>query len=241
MQKIELDLHTHSVMSGHAYSTIQEMAEAARQKGLKHLGIAEHGPMIPGTCDPIYFRNLYVIPRHINGVRMWMGAEVNIVDYQGTLDLDDSYLVRLDHVIAGLHRLCYTSGTKQQNTEAVLGAMHHPCVNIISHPADGTAELDLAALVRASARTRTLLEVNNSSLFPKRGNPVARSLQTGLLKLCKLYDTPVILGSDAHISYSVADYTYLYDLLKETEFPDELIVNYDAKRFFDFTGLSDEE
>ena len=60
--KIELDVHTHSLMSGHAYSTIQEMAKEAADKGLRLLGITEHTPGIPGTCELIYFRNLHVVP-----------------------------------------------------------------------------------------------------------------------------------------------------------------------------------
>ena len=63
---IKLDVHTHTVMSGHAYSTMQEMVTAAQQKHLDILGITEHAPGIPGTCHPIYFRNLhvYVGPNH---------------------------------------------------------------------------------------------------------------------------------------------------------------------------------
>ena len=59
-----LDLHTHTVASGHAYSTVQEMAKAAADKGLKLLGITEHAQGIPGTCDEIYFHNMRIIPRN---------------------------------------------------------------------------------------------------------------------------------------------------------------------------------
>ena len=48
---------------------------------------------------------------------------------------------------------------------------------------------------------------------------------------------PVILGSDAHISFSIADYGYLYPLLEETQFPDELIMNYDTERFLTYLGI----
>ena len=50
--KTLLDVHTHTVASGHAFSTLQEMAVAASEKGLKLLGITEHAPGIPGTCSP---------------------------------------------------------------------------------------------------------------------------------------------------------------------------------------------
>ena len=233
----ELDLHTHTVASGHAYSTIQEMAAAAAEKGLSFLGITEHGPLIPGAPDPIYFRNLHCIPKFISGVRILHGAELNICDLQGNLDLGEEYYKRFDHVVAGVHKVCFPASTKLKNTDAVLAAMHNSRVNIISHPADGAATLDLEALVRVSRDTGTLLEVNNSSLNPLRKNAVARELNLELLQLCRKYNTPVILGSDAHISFSIADYAYVYELLQETSFPEELIVNTDMQRFNHFTGL----
>ena len=235
--KIVLDLHTHSIASGHAYSTIQEMAAAAAEKGLSFLGITEHGPLVPGAPDPIYFRNLHCVPKFISGVRILQGAELNICDLQGNLDLGEEYYKRFDHVVAGVHKVCFPTSTKLKNTEAVLAAMHNPRVNIISHPADGAATVDLEALVRASRETGTLLEVNNSSMNPLRKNAVARGLNRELLQLCRQYDTPVILGSDAHISFSIADYTYVYELLQETSFPEELVVNVDMQRFNHFTGL----
>ena len=75
VMKPVLDLHTHTIMSGHAFSTVQEMVCAARDKVLEYLGISDHGPAVPGACDPIYFRNLYVVPREIDGVKLLMGAE----------------------------------------------------------------------------------------------------------------------------------------------------------------------
>lgn len=78
--KTLLDVHTHTVASGHAFSTLQEMAVAASEKGLKLLGITEHAPGIPGACSPIYFRNLHVVPRRIYGVELLLGAELNIID-----------------------------------------------------------------------------------------------------------------------------------------------------------------
>lgn len=87
--KIELDVHTHTLASGHAFSTLQEMVQAAAEKGLKLLGITEHSPGIPGTCDSIYFRNLHVVPRRMYGVDLLLGAEINILNTQGDLDMVD--------------------------------------------------------------------------------------------------------------------------------------------------------
>lgn len=231
---ILLDVHTHTVASGHAFSSLQEMVHAAASKGLRILGITEHTSGIPGACDPIYFRNMHVVPREIEGVKLLLGAEMNIVDYRGTLDLPESYFPMLDLRIAGLHSVCYTAGTVAQNTDAVLGAICNPAVDIISHPGDGTAELDFEALVLASRDNRTLLEINNSSMKPIRHRTCARGNNLEILHLCRRYGVPVIIGSDAHISYDIAEYPYVWDLLDETDFPEELVVNFDEKLFRSF-------
>lgn len=229
--KTLLDVHTHSVASGHAYSTIQEMAQAAAEKGLQLLGITEHSPGIPGTCDPIYFRNLHVVPRYMYGVELLLGAELNIIDYKGTIDLEEFYFPMLDIRIAGIHSLCYTPGSIEENTSAVIGAIRNPAIDIISHPGDGTALLNFEPIVLASKEYHTLLEINNSSLNPGRNKVHARDNNLTILRLCKQYEVPVILGSDAHISFDVARHEHIYELLQETEFPEALIMNDKVEAF----------
>ena len=229
--KIELDMHTHTLASGHAFSTIQEMAKAGAEKGLKLLGITEHTPGIPGTCDPIYFRNLHVVPRQMYGIELMLGAEINILDGKGNVDADEELMKRLDIRIAGIHSLCYTHGTKEENTHGMVQAIRHPYIQIISHPGDGTALLDFEPMVLASKECGTLLEINNSSLKPTRNKVDARDNNLEILRLCKRYEVPVILGSDAHISFDIANYEHLYALLQETEFPEELIVNRSVELF----------
>ena len=228
---IELDMHTHTLASGHAFSTLQEMAKAGAEKGLKLLGITEHTPGIPGTCDPIYFRNLHVVPRQMYGIELMLGAEINILDSEGNIDADEELMKRLDIRIAGIHSLCYTHGTKEENTYGMVQAIRHPYIQIISHPGDGTASLDFEPMVLASKECGTLLEINNSSLKPTRNKVDARDNNREILRLCKQYEVPVILGSDAHISFDIANYEYLYPLLQEAEFPEELIVNRSVEVF----------
>lgn len=224
-KNIELDVHTHTIASGHAYSTIQEMAKSASEKGLGLLGITEHAPGIPGACELIYFRNLHVVPRNMYGIELMLGAEVNILDCKGNLDMDDGIMSRLDLRIAGIHSLCYKPGTREENTYGMIEVISNPYINIISHPGDGTAELDFEPIVLASKEHHTLLEINNSSLKPIRHKDLARDNNLEILKLCKKYEVPVILGSDAHISFDIANYEFLQPLLNETCFPDELIIN----------------
>ena len=227
--KTLLDVHTHTVASGHAYSTIQEMAREAANRGLQILGITEHAPGIPGTCNPIYFRNLHIVPRLMYGVRLLLGAELNILDTKGTLDLSEYYYRKMDIRIAGVHSLCWEGGTKEENTAGVVAA--------ISHPGDGTAELLFEPLVLAAKESRTLLEINNSSLNPVRDKEAAVVNNLEILRLCKQYDVPVILSSDAHISFDIADYHFIHPLLAQTEFPEALILNDKPQAFLDYLGI----
>ncbi len=237
-KKIELDVHTHTIASGHAFSTIQEMATAAREKGLKLLGITEHASGIPGTCETIYFRNLHVVPREMFGVKLLMGAEINILDGEGNLDMNDELMSKLDLRIAGIHSLCYKWGRREENTHGMITAISNSFVNIISHPGDGTAELDFEPIVLAAKKHHTLIEINNSSLKPIRKKLSAKKNNIEILNLCKRYEVPVILGSDAHISFDIANYEYLPPLLNETEFPDSLIINTSIDQFKSYLKLN---
>lgn len=236
--KTLLDVHTHTIMSGHAFSTLQEMVEMASQKGLQILGITEHAPGIPGTCNPIYFKNMHVIPRKIKGVNLLLGSELNILNTKGELDLNEDLYRILDIRIAGIHQLCWEGGSKEENTAGLVTAIKNPWTHIISHPGDGTAELDFEPVVLAAKESRTLLEINNSSLKPSRGKVMAKPNNLEILRLCKKYETPVILGSDAHVSYSIGDYEYIWPLLAKTEFPEELIMNDKPEEFLNYLNIT---
>ena len=235
--KIELDVHTHTIASGHAFSTLQEMVQAASEKGLKLLGITEHAPGIPGSCSPIYFRNLYVVPRRMYGVDLLLGAEINILDCEGNIDMDEFYLNLLDLRIVGIHSLCYAGGTPEENTHGMVQAIANPYIHIISHPGDGTAKLNFEPIVLAAKEHHTLLEINNSSLRPCRKKMDARDNNLEILRLCKRYEVPVILGSDAHISFDIATYDYALQLVGETEFPEELIMNTSVEKFKTYLNI----
>jgi putative hydrolase len=221
-----IDVHTHSIASGHAYSTLVEMVSEAQNRGLKIFGITEHTPALPGACHSIYFRNLHVVPRQWGDMRLLLGAELNIINSKGDIDLEDEFFPMLDIRIAGIHKLCWENGTAEENTEGMIRVIQNPWINIISHPGDGTAELNFEPIVIAAKEHNTLLEINNSSLNPVRGK-THKSIPNNIeiLNLCKKYEVPVILGSDAHITFDIANYDNILPLLNETEFPEELIIN----------------
>lgn len=220
-----LDVHTHTIASGHAYNTIYEMAKEAADKGLELLGITEHAPKMPGTCHLFYFQNLRVVPREMFGIQVMFGCELNILDEDGTVDLDESVLKGMDLCIASIHPPCYGKGTLEQNTNAIINAMKNPYINIIGHPDDGRYPLDYEQIVKAAKEYHVLLELNNSSLSPGSFRPNTRENDIAMLKLCKQYGVSVIMGSDAHVAADIGNHKLIKELLQETAFPEELVVN----------------
>lgn len=229
-----LDVHTHTIASGHAYSSMMEMAKAGFEKGLKLLGITEHAPMMPGSCSNMYFHNLKVVPRSLCGIEVMLGAELNILDYDGHVDLDDHVLRQLDIKIASLHSVCILPGTREENTRAVLGAIRNPMIDIIGHPDDGIYPLDYEPIVEAARETNTLLEVNNNSLNPMGARKNTRGNLITMLELCKQYEQPVIMNSDAHVFADVGRRDFSEELIRDLDFPEELIVNRSVGVFKDY-------
>ncbi len=223
--KYFMDLHTHTVASGHAYSTLQESIAAAKEMGLKCLGISDHGPEMLGGPHVMYFWNLKIVPRQYGELKLLCGAEANIMDMEGRLDLDDFTLSRLDYCIASMHGPCFKAGTAKENTDAAIKAMKNPYVKILGHPDDSRYPMEYERLVQAAIDERVLLEVNNSSLHPLAARQGAKENILTMLRLCKKYQCPVILGTDSHISYTIGNFEWVEELLEEVDFPQELIVN----------------
>lgn len=224
--RIEVDTHAHTLVSGHAYNTIREMAQMAAEKGLKGLALTEHAPAMPGSANLYYFQNLRVVPRSMYGVKLFLGTELNILDEKGKVDLPETVLKSLDLVIASIHPLCFQEDT---SAEAVLRAyqktMENPWIDIIGHPDDGRFPVDYKELVKTAKKTGTLLEINNSSLTPGGFRRDTKSNSIAMLQECKRQQAMVVLGTDSHVDVTLADYTYVEEVLKETDFPEELIAN----------------
>ena len=220
-----LDTHTHTLASGHAYSTIRENAKAAKEKGLELLAITEHGPAMAGSSHVIYFQNLRVVDRSAYDVELLMGVELNILDEQGNVDLEPRVLKQMDIAIASLHIPCFFPGSREYNTEACINAMKNPCVNILGHPDDPRYPIDFSAVVQAAKEYGVLLELNNCSLLPGGSRKNTRGLDEEMLRLCEKYQVPIVLGSDAHIDTDVGRHDAALQLLEEINFPEHLVVN----------------
>jgi putative hydrolase len=227
-----LDVHCHTVASGHAYSTITENAVHAASVGLTHVGIADHGPAMPDAPHFYYFGNIQVVPDVIHGIRIVKGAEVNILDADGKVDLLDDLMKRLDFIIASLHRGVFPPSNEETHTRAILAAMENPYIGIIGHPADAFFPIDCEAVVKAAARTHTVIEINNQTLNPTFVRYSGNKPQQQILALCKEYDVPVLASSDSHYHTRVGEMTWAKALILESGIAPALVLNADPALFY---------
>ncbi|MHB8125402.1 MAG: phosphatase [Desulfitobacteriaceae bacterium] len=235
--EILVDLHTHTVASGHAYSTITENALAASRKGLKLLGIADHGPSLPGAPNVCYFGNLSVIPDEISGVKILPGVEANIISHKGELDIPMPHLAQLKLVLVGLHVITYPGGTSEQNTQAYINAMENPYTDIMVHPGRPDFELDLERIAHASAQLNIPVELNDSSLSMIKAKSGARKNCSRFARYVAQYKGPVILGSDAHFWDRVGEFGHVLDLVREAGISEHQILNTSPDRVLDYLAI----
>lgn len=222
-----MDLHTHTMASGHGYSTLKENIDAAKEKGLKVLGLSEHGPAMPGGPHIFFLTNYRCIPRTYGDLQLLCGVEANICDYDGRLDIEDAVLAQMDYVIASMHPPCCKPGSMEENTRASVMAMKNPHVTILGHPDDERYPLDRKAVVYAAGEEGVAIEINNSSLNPKSARKNGRENIKELLYWCATYRVEVLLGTDSHICYTVGAFEDTLKLLEEVRFPEELVLNND--------------
>lgn len=229
-----LDIHTHSIASGHgSRDTVTDMAKAAADRSLKILGISDHGPKTPGAGSSSYFRNLRLAQRSRFGVSLLYGAELNILNENGDVDLEDSIIASLDYAFISMHPPVFQERDKNALvdicTNAYINAMKHPGVRFIGHPDDGRFPADYKRLLCACAEYRVYPEINNASLMPDAYRMDGYKNSMEILSLCKEMCLPVLLSSDSHGREHIGDMKYIYPLLEECGFPAELVINKSAE------------
>lgn len=231
---IVADLHTHTIASGHAYSTLLENVEAAKKKGLQWLGMSDHAPALDDAPKETYFKNLKVVNRAWDNLQVLRGVELSVVDEYGSVDLPDGILETLDYAIASFHYPVYPHDKLHLCTEAAIAAMHNPYVFALGHPDDDLLPMDYEAIVNTASHCHVALEVNSSSLRPDSFRQGARENYLKMLTLAKEKDVSIILSSDSHIFYDIGNFSLALALLEEIGFPEELVINSSSKRLLDF-------
>jgi len=200
-----VELHSHTLASGHAFNTIDEMVTAACGAGLQAIAITDHGPSMQGAPPPGYFVMGHRLPATVEGVRLLFGCEANVLDTHGRIDLPTEIAAELDVLLVGLHeKTPYPlDGGITANTRALIAALENPHVHAISHPFRSRLPIDVQAVARAAAAAGKALEVN-LYLFDRlsrrdsvEGNPEV-TMTRRLLEVLLECDGHFIVGTDAH-------------------------------------------
>lgn len=183
------DAHTHTLYSRHAYSTIMENLQAARDAGLELLGSADHFSSMLFPTAHIrnfqYFLNMDVWPRVYDGVVLLRGAEADIVDLDGGLYGQDvvvsSSIVgrayqeektlfervsdNLDYLVASVHNGDFARGASIEDaTRMYLNVLAEPKVFILGHVGRSGVPFDVDAVLTAARDAHKLIEINEHSL-----------------------------------------------------------------------------
>ena len=224
--KYSSDLHTHTIVSGHAYSTLLENIDHCSKNGIKILGTSEHGPTMPGAPHYWYFGNLKTVPRIINDVIILKGCEANILDIDGNLDITTESSKYLDYMIASFHEPIFPINlSKAEKTTAILNAIDkNEKIEILGHLGNPNYVLDYEAIVKIAKEKNIMIEINNSSLSGTSRKGSDLNCET-IARLCKKYGTKVILTSDAHINIAIGNFEKGIELFNKIGMPEELIMN----------------
>lgn len=250
---IKGDIHTHTLFSRHAYSTITENVAAARKRGLEVLGSADHfASMISPTVhirDYQFFINQGVWPRMWDGVMVLRGAEADILTLDGGLfgqdivcpenivgrtlkgeqTLFECTTKNLDYLVASIHYEEFAKdATLAQTTQMYLNVLENPKVFVLGHTGRAGVPYDIDEVVLAAKEKHKLIEINEHSFD---GSPHGSCVDVcrKIAERCAELGCGITVSTDAHISLDIGVFPRATSLLEEIHFPEELIMNRDRK------------
>lgn len=225
------DLHTHTIATDHAYSTLLENVAYASKRGLKAIAMTEHCPAI-GDAPHEFHYGYTQIPREIEGIIVLKGAELNVLNTAGEVDLPENTLRRLDWVIASMHRPCFAPDQPMEAVnEAWTNIAKNPYIDCIGHCGDQGYRFDYEKIIPLFKQYGKVVEINNHSF---KARPGTDENCKEIARLCKQYEVPIVVNTDAHFALSVGVFDRALAALKEVDFPEELVLNNDLKRLVDF-------
>jgi len=251
MLSIKVDPHTHTLASGHAFSTIEENAIHAKEKGLEAIAMTDHfgfGGTFPEDEDSVFISsgtamNMSALPKVIHGVRILAGTEIDIADFNGNLaghnklswrgdiTFADSMLDSREVAIASVHHFPgYDSGTFAQYTQMYCNVAANPKIDIIGHPIRNGIDYDVDEVLKACKQFGCIVEMNEHSF--DFGDEIINAHRKFALK-CAEMGVSIVVSSDAHSSFFVGDFSRALQLLNEISFPEELVANTTLDRMLD--------
>ena len=240
------DIHTHTLASRHAYSTISENVAAARAAGVEVLGSTDHFSMMLYPEQHIrnfqFFINQGIWPREWDGVTVLRGAEVDIVSLAGTFfgqdipcpegivghlnrpgsTLFDIVTRDLDYLIASVHNGMFADGvTVAQTTAMYTAVLESPRVLVLGHAGRSGIPFDIDEVLTVARENHKLIEINNHSLESRRHHDVCQAIAERAAEL----GVGIVVSSDAHIAPAIGKFPCAERMLEEIHFPEELIMN----------------
>ena len=192
------DVHMHTVETD-GRNTIEEMAEAARERGYEYMAITDHSKNLAfanGLTDEralAHIAKIRAVGKKMKGIRIFAGIEVDILT-DGTLDLSDSVLEQMDIVIASVHS--QFSQDRDTMTARLLKAVENPNVSMIGHPTGrlllrrDAYQFDLDAVLRVAAKNKVAMELNS---YPDR-----LDLSDVHLRMAKQHGVKIVINTDSH-------------------------------------------
>lgn len=214
---VEADMHCHTLVSTHAYCTLNELVNRAVKIGLKAFAVTDHAPAMPDAPYIGHFDGLNSLPDYMEGIRVYKGAEANILNFNGDLDLPVATQQKLEWIIASFHEPVCPHGTEEQQTEAYLKIAENPYVKAIGHSASKEYRYDYKKVLPIFKRNGKLVEINN--------NQAEMESCKELAILCKQLEVPVVVDSDAHNIYTLCNVGKAMSMLDSIDFPEKLIIN----------------
>lgn len=235
---LKIDLHIHTIASGHAFSTIQEYINKAKELDMTHIGFTEHGPAEQRSLvNDVYFGMLKRIPRKIGTLSILRGVEANIMS-DGQLDITETIDRKLDYVMAGMHPGPKSvTLTKEQVTEAILKAIKSGRLKILTHPyLTSRIDFDVEAVCEEACKNNVLLELNISTFEFKLDDGLVENLKT-MLDVARKHGKKIIVNSDAHTIWQLADESPLEKLKGIVDLPKDMIINNYPEELLEFLNI----
>lgn len=246
--QIKGDIHTHTMFSRHAYSTIGENVAAAKAAGLEILGSADHFSSMLFCEQDIknfqFFCNVEIWPRVWDGVTVLRGAEVDILSLDGKLFGQDIVCTQniagrpfkrertlfewvtgaLDYLVASVHNDVFAEGASlAQGTEMYIRALEDPKVFVLGHTGRSGVDYDLDEVLTVAKEKHKLIEINEHTLESARGH--RNKMCTAIAERCAELGVGIAVNTDAHIHTNIGKFPYAMSFLEEIHFPQELIMN----------------
>ena len=199
LDDIRGDLHCHSNYSD-GTATLEEVAAAGKKKGYSYILVTDHSQSLRianGLTPQRLLKQIAEIDRvnaQLKGFRLLKGSEVDILS-DGTLDLSEDLLKRLDVVCVAIHSRFKMRRTEM--TRRVIRAMENPYANILAHPTGrligsrDAFEIDMEEIIRAASRTGTAIEIN--------AHPMRLDLDAANCRRAAAAGAMVSIGTDTHV------------------------------------------